>query len=152
MFIESLFRDGTASWVRIVNGINKYVTETSETIALENVEHRVTVKPLAKAKPRPQLTVTTVSDFFSWSWKKLDRHQSRDIPSRLFYSVKSHDLIAATWSISPSRRWWSSTIWRYYERVQGKVRWYFAVVNWRLDNMSGKGRRTEEMVSMSLEP
>ena len=38
ILIESLFRDRTASWVRIVNGINKYVTETSETISLENVE------------------------------------------------------------------------------------------------------------------
>ena len=32
ILIESLFRDGTASWVRNVNGINKYVTETTETI------------------------------------------------------------------------------------------------------------------------
>ena len=30
--IGSLFRDRTFSWVRIVNGINKYVTETSEEI------------------------------------------------------------------------------------------------------------------------
>ena len=30
IMIESLFRDRTVSWVRIVNGINKYVTETSE--------------------------------------------------------------------------------------------------------------------------
>ena len=35
IMIESLSRDRTVSWVRIVNGINKYVTETSETIALE---------------------------------------------------------------------------------------------------------------------
>ena len=56
--IESLFRDRTVYWVRIVNGINKYVTETSETISLENVEHRVTGKLVAKAKPRPMLTVT----------------------------------------------------------------------------------------------
>ena len=38
--IQSLFRDRTVSWVRIVNGINKYVTETSETISLERVEHK----------------------------------------------------------------------------------------------------------------
>ena len=30
IMIESLFRDRTVSWVRIVNRINKYVTETSE--------------------------------------------------------------------------------------------------------------------------
>ena len=56
--VESLFRDRIVSWVRIVNGIDKYVTETSETISLEHVEHRVTGKPVAKAKPRPIPTVT----------------------------------------------------------------------------------------------
>ena len=30
--VESLFRDRTVSWVRIVNGIDKCVSETSETI------------------------------------------------------------------------------------------------------------------------
>ena len=30
IMIESLFGERTVSWVRIVNGINKYVTETSE--------------------------------------------------------------------------------------------------------------------------
>ena len=58
----------------------------------------------------------TVHHFCSCSWKKLDRYQSREIPSRLFYSVKSHDQFTATWSINSSRRWWSSTIWRYYGR------------------------------------
>ena len=59
--IESLFRDRTVSGVRSVNGINKYVTETSETIFFENVEHRVTVKPVAKARPRLKLAVTLSS-------------------------------------------------------------------------------------------
>ena len=35
IMIESLFRDRTVSWVRIVNGINKYVTETWEEISIE---------------------------------------------------------------------------------------------------------------------
>ena len=56
--VESLFRDRTVSSVRIVNGVNKYVTETSETISLENVEHRVTGKLVAKAKPQPKPSVT----------------------------------------------------------------------------------------------
>ena len=61
--IESLFRDRTVSWVRIVNGINKYVTETSGEIPVANVENRGAGKPLAKAKPRPKptLTLTLVS-------------------------------------------------------------------------------------------
>ena len=63
--IESLFRDRTVSWVQIVNGINKYVTETSETIAFEIFEHKeVTVKPVAKAKPqlKPPVTLSPVDD------------------------------------------------------------------------------------------
>ena len=63
IMIESLFRDRTVSWVRIVNGINKYVTETSKEILVANVENRGAGKPLAKAKPRPKptLTLTLVS-------------------------------------------------------------------------------------------
>ena len=41
-----------------MNGVNKYVSETSETISLENDEHRVTVKLVAKAKPQPKPAVT----------------------------------------------------------------------------------------------
>ena len=58
IMIESLFRDRTVSWVRVVNGINKYVTETSEENPIECVEHVRTGKPVAKAKPRPKLAVT----------------------------------------------------------------------------------------------
>ena len=56
--IEPLFRDRTVSWVRIVNGINKYVTETSEEIPVASVEDGGTGKPVAKDKPRPKPTLT----------------------------------------------------------------------------------------------
>ena len=60
---ESFFRDRTVSWVRIVNGINKYVTETSEEISVGNVENWGTGKLVAKARPRqtPTLTLSLVS-------------------------------------------------------------------------------------------
>ena len=63
IMIESLFPNRTVSWVRIVNGINKYVTETSEKIPVANVDNGGTGKPVAKAKPRPKptLTLTPVS-------------------------------------------------------------------------------------------
>ena len=63
VMIESLFRDRTVSCVRIVNGINKYITETSETISLESVDHRVTGKPVAKAgRPlQPSVTMSPIS-------------------------------------------------------------------------------------------
>ena len=46
-----------------MNGIYKYVTETTETIVLEGVEHRVTRKPDAKARPqlRPVVTLSLIS-------------------------------------------------------------------------------------------
>ena len=53
IMVESLFRDRTVSWVRIVNGISKYVTETSEEIVVISVEKKGTGTLVAKAKPRP---------------------------------------------------------------------------------------------------
>ena len=96
MLIESLFRDGTASWVRIVNGINKFVTETSETISLANAEHRAAGRPVAKGRPRPKPAVTLSSISVPLREKRMYRRQSREISSRLFCGVKSHDPIAAT--------------------------------------------------------
>ena len=61
VMIESLFRDRTVSWVRIVNGINKYVTETSEEIPDARVENGCTVKLVAKAKPRPKPIFTLLT-------------------------------------------------------------------------------------------
>ena len=58
IMVESLYRDRTVSRVRIVNGNNKHVTETLETICFVSVEHRVTGKPVAKAKPQTKPTVT----------------------------------------------------------------------------------------------
>ena len=50
--IESLFGDKTRSWVRIVNGINKYVTEMSDETHVESIGERSTGKLVAKARPR----------------------------------------------------------------------------------------------------
>ena len=46
------------SWVRVVNGIDKYVTETSEEIPVESIELVRTWTLVAKALPRPTLAVT----------------------------------------------------------------------------------------------
>ena len=122
IMVESLFRDRTLSWVRIVNGIDKYVNETSETISFEIVEHRVTGKPVAKAKPRPMpaVTLSLISNLVR------DRNWIGINPERF---RQDHDQIPATWCVNSSRRWWSSTIWRYYWKIQGKVRWYSAMAN-----------------------
>ena len=56
--IESLFRDRTCSWVRIVNGINNYVTETLGVIHVASVGERSTGTLVAKARPPPTPTFT----------------------------------------------------------------------------------------------
>ena len=58
IMIESLFRDRTVSWVRILKGINKHVTETAEEILIASFENRGTGKLVAKATPRPKPTST----------------------------------------------------------------------------------------------
>ena len=47
--VLSLFQDRTASWVRLLNGIEKYVNEPTETT--EGEEHEASGKPFAKARP-----------------------------------------------------------------------------------------------------
>ena len=49
IMIESLFEDRTISWVRIVNGFDEYVTETSEEIPIENDELFIST-----GKPKPK--------------------------------------------------------------------------------------------------
>ena len=63
--INSLFGDGTRSWVRIVNGTNKYVTERPEETHIEEIGES-TGKPVAKARPKQtpssMFSSTTVSE------------------------------------------------------------------------------------------
>ena len=56
--IPSLFQYHTVSWVRTVNGVDKYVTESMLTTKEEDMASR---KPIAKARPRPKPTVTLTS-------------------------------------------------------------------------------------------
>ena len=73
--IESSFRDRTISWVRIVNGINKYETETSEEIPVASVGDRSAGKPVAKAwrRPTPTLTLSLVSlPYRNQKWIDID--------------------------------------------------------------------------------
>ena len=57
VMIESLFRDKPVSLVRVVSGINKYVTATSEEIIVEYIDLVRSKKHAVKAKPRPKLAV-----------------------------------------------------------------------------------------------
>ena len=63
ILIESLFWDGTGSWVPIVNGINTCVSETSEEIPVASVVNCASGRPVAKARPRlkPAVTLSSIS-------------------------------------------------------------------------------------------
>ena len=58
--VKSLFQDHTASWVRIANGVDKYVRESMLT---KEEEHRASGRLVAKARPRlkPAVTLSSVS-------------------------------------------------------------------------------------------
>ena len=58
ILVESLFHDRTASWVRIVNGIEKYVTESTETI---NDEEHSASGSRARRRLKPAVTLSSVS-------------------------------------------------------------------------------------------
>ena len=47
--VPSLFQDNTVSWFRIVNGVDRYVTESMPTA---KEERTASGKPIAKARPR----------------------------------------------------------------------------------------------------
>ena len=56
-------------------------------------------------------------------------------------------LSTATWRFSSSRRRWSSKIWRSGRIVLVKVCGYFALVNWSLDQLLGKRKRTKHCLN-----
>ena len=63
IMIQSLLNDGTCSWVKIVNGINKYVTEMTEETQDDHIDHigESTRKLVAKERPKQTSTPTTSS-------------------------------------------------------------------------------------------
>ena len=76
--IPSVFQDQTVSWVRIVNGVDKYVTESMPTTKEENTASE---KPIAKARPRlkPTITLTWISiPVLEKIWIDIETQRSND--------------------------------------------------------------------------
>ena len=61
--INSLFGDGTRSWVMVVNGTNKHVTELTEETQENHIDDfgDSTGKPVARARPKQTSVPTTSS-------------------------------------------------------------------------------------------
>ena len=73
----------------------------------------------------------------------MDRHWSATIRSQSFWSVKIHDQNTAKRSVTSSRNWWSSKIWRPDREIEGKVCWYVVVDSqiWGPSLAKGGGRK-----------
>ena len=78
VLVQSLFQDRTASWVRIVNGVDKYVTESMLTNEEEDIASGI---PNAQARPRhkPTVTLTSVSiPVRERTWIDIETQRSHD--------------------------------------------------------------------------
>ena len=95
VLVQSLFQDRTASWVRIVNGSDKYVTESMPTKEEEDI---TSGKPIAKARPRqkPTVTLSSVSiPVLERKWINIETQRSHDQKcfdvSRAITRLQRHD-------------------------------------------------------------
>ena len=92
--VASLFPDHTVSWVRIVSGVDKYVSESMLTAKEEDIASE---KPTAKARPRqkPTVTMTSVSiPVTERVWIEVETQRSHDHECKKV--PKSHSLFATT--------------------------------------------------------
>ena len=94
--IESLFGDNACSWVRIVNGINKYVTETSEEVHVASVGEKSTGKPVAEARPRQTSNLTLSPVSIPYRQRKWIDIEPGNFDKRLSGGVEIDDQIATT--------------------------------------------------------
>ena len=89
--IPSLFQDNTVSWVSIVNGVDKYVTESMLTTKEEDI---ASGKPIAKAGPRqkPTITLTSVSiGVLERKWIDIETQRSHDHKSKAITRLLRND-------------------------------------------------------------
>ena len=114
VLVKSLFPDRTASCVRIVNGVDKYVTESMLTKEEENI---ALVKPIAKARQKPTVTLTPVSILVRERWTDIDTQRSHDHKCcevsqvvvrllRIKQSIETLTEQSSTMTSKGAGRWW----------------------------------------------
>ena len=147
--VPSLFQDDTVFRVRIVNGVDRYVTESMPTAKEEDI---ASGKPIAKARPRQKPTVTLTSDsipVLERIWIEIKTQRSHDQKcyrvSKAVTRLLRHDQSVRRGSDRAILQW-------HHRRVQeGEVRRRFAMVTWRFDIRTGRRRRTKEKISILRE-
>ena len=111
--IPSPFQDNNVSGVRIVNGVDKHVTESMLTTKEEDI---ASVKPIAEARPRQKPTVTLTLRFFSCSWKgngsimKQNDHMVTSVMKCQKPSPDCYDMINQSLEEATERSHYSDTI------------------------------------------
>ena len=141
---SSIFQDNTVSWVRIVNGVDKDVTESMLTKEEEDIASE---KPIAKARPRqkPAVTLTSISiPVLERIW--IDNDTQTILKSEK-QSLDYCDMINQFLEESTER----STTTTSLNGAGGRSRRRFAMVAWRLYIKAGKGRRSKEHIPMLCE-
>ena len=79
--VQPSFDDQTVSWVRIVNGVDKFVREA---LPAQEEENKASGKPIVKARPRPNSTAMATSNFLFLLMKEDGltlKHRNRSIIS-----------------------------------------------------------------------
>ena len=97
----SLFQYDTVSWDRIVNGVDKYVTESMPTAKEEDI---ASVKSIAKARPRqkPTVTLASVSILFLRGNESTLKHNDHTIRNVMKWQKLSLDLYYMNQSLEDS--------------------------------------------------
>ena len=144
IMIESLFKDQTDSWVRVVKGITKYVTETSEEIPVENVQLFIsTGRPVVRAKPRPKLGVN-----LSTTYVPIHERKWIDINPATFSQSCFQCQNSSSNYCDMIRTFLEKTMEQYDLNDEFKVK-FLDTLQWRVD--AGEQERREENISILLE-
>ena len=132
--VQSLFQDQTVSWIRIVNGIDKFVREAMPI----QEEEKGSGKPAVKARP-----IWKPSSTSGWDFTLIEQRQWIDIETEeskepYCFQVSKFITRLLRQSKSLSRRWWKKS----NPKIQG-----FGQTRWR-SNSSMLSMSIEKMVSV----
>ena len=166
IMIESLLGDKTASWVLVMSGIHKDVTETS--FLLKVLETVRAGKPAARSKAKPKPTPTDTSSHVKREIKdevKQEPHRQMSIPfherqwidmepavfSPGFLEVSKHMIRLLRHGEEVPRERDGAVKFDDVMEIFNQVSVHRAVVSFSLDKLSVKRRRSKEEISILLD-
>ena len=146
-------RRSAQSWMWRSAIIKDVTVLTSEGIPVASVENGGTGKLVAKANPRPKPTLTLTSVSIPYCEQKWIDVGSGKYSQGCFEESKFMIRLLRHGGTIHREDDGAVRIDDLAEKFKAKVWWYFAMVNWSLENFPDKrSRRTEEEVTILLEP